>query len=215
MKLKWSRIIADPSFWILLAVNVYLVYQYELNPAIFTTLIWLYWSQSVLYGTFNFLDMLTTGKVDRRSLVDVDAKTSDRTISTGYAWFFLMHYGFFHLVYFIFISTMTKLADFDWQFFYRYLGIFAAFQLFSFIQHKIQNRKQPADIGKMMALPYLRIVPMHLCILIPAFLHVASLTIFLVCKVICDMLSYVVANSFLSREQAMANTATINMDSGL
>jgi hypothetical protein len=62
MKLKWWKILIDPAFWVLLGVNVYLVYKYEQRPEIFTTLIWLYWSQSILYGLFCYFEIRSSNK---------------------------------------------------------------------------------------------------------------------------------------------------------
>ncbi|MFI5195847.1 MAG: hypothetical protein ACHQD8_02040, partial [Chitinophagales bacterium] len=40
--------------------------------------------------------------------------------------------------------------------------------------------------------PYIRILPMHLTILIPAFFHVSNLGVFLILKSIADVLMYIV-----------------------
>ena len=210
MKLK--RALTDPTFWILLGVNVALVYSYEQNPGIFTTLIWLYWWQSVLYGIFTFLDILTTRSVAVGG-VKVEEK-NDKGASIS-AWFFLFHYGFFHLVYFIFLSTMEKTGPFEMEFFKKFLIIFVVFQVFSFIQHKIQNRKTPPDFGKMIATPYIRIIPMHLCILLPAFIGVSNLTVFLVLKVACDVIMYVATTRYYNKNEVSANAAMMNIDSGI
>lgn len=215
MKLKKAA--TDPSFWILLIANSYLVYKYEQNPAIFSTLVWLYWSQSIIYGFFTFLTI--------SALPEPDVKVSERTIAERgdrpegkvtypavTAWFFVFHYGFFHLVYFIFLLTITKLSLFDWQFFKYYLLVFFLSQLANFIQHKLQKQKTPVDFGRMLAIPYLRIIPMHLCILIPAFLNVLSLTVFLVLKVVADTAMYVVTNSNYQRN-SLGDITALNIKS--
>ncbi len=215
--MKFKKALTDPSFWILLIANVYLVYKYEQNPDIFTTLIWLYWSQSIIYGFFNFFDILTTKYVDlstqlQPSLGSENSTDKQKDIRNATAWVFLFHFGFFHFVYFIFLLTMTTLKLFDWVFFKYYILVFVVFQVVSFIQHKIQNKNKPADIGKMFFTPYLRIIPMHLCILIPAFVHITNLTVFLVLKVIADVLMYVLTSSNYQKNP-MAEVTTLNIES--
>jgi hypothetical protein len=213
---KLKKVLIDPSFWILLLANVYLVYKYEQNPAVFTTLIWLYWSQSVLYGLFNFVDILTVREVEIPGQPALDLSGTlvggKGSIKAATAWIFLFHYGFFHLVYFIFLFTMKSTGPFDWVLFKYYIVVFLAFQLINFIQHKIYNKRSKADIGKMFSTPYLRIIPMHLCILIPAFLHITNLTIFLVLKVITDVLMYLVTSSPYKRNP-MAEITALNIKS--
>ena len=214
MKLNWRRILSDPSFWVLLIVNVYLVYYYEQRPQIFTTLIWLYWSQSVLYGLFNSLDMITSRKIDVSGFKSDFAKTkSDRYIANASAFGFLLHYGFFHLVYFIFLFTLKRTGPFEWDFYKRFLLVFVVSQVISFIQHKVQNRKRPANISNMFIIPYLRVVPMHLCILLPAFLKISNLTVFLVLKVITDIIMSVVTNNYYKKNDTLATVTGMNVNS--
>jgi hypothetical protein len=227
--MKWKKILLDPSFWILLGVNIFLVYKYEQTPGIFITLIWLYWSQNVLYGLSNFADMLTSGKVDVSggasilgrsnknddlpgNFVTQKAVKSDKEIASDMAWGFILLFGFFHLVLGIFLATMTKRSLFDWGFYLQYLLIFSIFQLISFIQHKIQNRDKAANITRMSTLPYLRVVPVHLCILIPAFLHLSNLLVFLVLKVIIDIVMYVRITRYYQKNNIVAEATAINID---
>ena len=214
--MKWKRVLIDPSFWILLIANSLLVYKYEKSPAIFTTLIWLYWSQNVMYGFFNFMDMLTVKNVDTTGYTVKDNDTSTkRKLADASAWVFFFHYGFFHLVYCIFLLTMKKSGPFDWEFFKNYLAVFFIFQVINFIQHKIANRTQAANIGRMFAIPYLRVIPMHMCILIPAFLNFSSLTVFLVLKVLADVIMYIKTNSYYQRGISQADVTVANIQSAL
>jgi hypothetical protein len=214
---KWKKALTEPSFWILLAANIYLVYKYEQDPDIFSTIIWLYWSQNILYGFFNFLDILTTKKADlstqlQPSLAPEDLPGNEKRIISATAWTFLFHFGFFHVVYLFFLFSMTSSARFDWTFFKYYLLVFLVFQVINFTQHKIQNRNRAMDIGKMFFTPYLRVIPMHLCILIPAFLHLTSLTVFLVLKVIADVFMFVITNNYYQKSPAAEVTA-LNIES--
>lgn len=212
--MNWKRTLTDPSFWILLIANCYLVYKYEQNPDIFSTLVWLYWSLSVLYGLFTFLNILTTktpASIEETTTAE-GLPNGKRSLKDATAFFFLAHYGFFHLVYCVFLLTMTKLSLFDWPFFKYYMAVFFISMLVNFISHKIQKRSLGDDLGKMMLLPYLRIVPMHLCILIPAFVGITRLTVFLVLKVAADVFMYALTNNYYKRAP-LAEMTTINLKS--
>src|ERR1700746_555032 len=109
--MKRKKLLSDPSFWILIVINGYLVYHYYQHPEIFATLIWLYWSQSMLLGLFTILDLLTvrnttpiTYKVDNvvRSLAD------DRRSRWSSAKFFIIVYGILHLIYLLFLLAGKK-----------------------------------------------------------------------------------------------------------
>ena len=188
-----KKIWVDPSFWVLIGINAYLVYYYYTQPQIFTTLIWLYWAQSVSLGFFNFADILTVGKVEA-SPITINGKetTLKSSMKRPGAFFFLLHYGFFHFVYFFFLLTMKRSGPFQMDFFKYFLFAFLVGQIINFIQHKIQQKHQVTNLSKMFATPYLRIIPMHLTILIPAFLHISNLGIFLILKAIADVLMYII-----------------------
>jgi Family of unknown function (DUF6498) len=177
----------DPALWVLIGINIYLVYHYYQHPEVFTTLIWLYWAQSVTLGLFNFLDMLTVRTILKP---DPSQPNSGSPMGRSSAFFFLFHYGFFHVAYLIFIAIMKRSGPFDWGLFKYFLVAFVAGQIITFVQHKIQQRTTPTDMGRMFFTPYIRIVPMHLTILVPAFLHVSNMGVFLILKAIADVLMY-------------------------
>lgn len=189
--MKVRRLFTDPAFWALLAVNIYSVYYYFMHPDIFTTLIWLYWSQSVMLGIFNFVDIVTIHSPDN---------TTGKGGNWAIGFFFAFHYGFFHLVYAIFLLTMKKTGPFDWEFFKVFLLFFLGSQIINFIQHKIQYKKVQPNIGKMFFMPYLRILPMHLCILLPAFLGWGNLEIFVILKVFADIMTYILTSPYYKKD---------------
>ena len=214
MKLVWKKILTDPAFWLLLLVNCYLVYKYERTPQIFTTLIWLYFSQNILYGIFNYLDMSTVRDVDVATIRENNISTkSDKRIARNYAGGVFIFFLFFHFVYFIFLISMKSTGPFDWEFYKRFLLMFLGFQVMTFIQNKIRSRKIPAKILQMSFLPMARVVPMHLCLLIPAFLNVSHLTVFLVLKVIADVVAYVSTTNYYRKNELDLKTHSIDINS--
>jgi hypothetical protein len=206
--MNWKKLLLDPSLWILLFVNIFLIYSYEQNPKIFTTLIWLYWSQSVLFGLFNFLDMLTPGKKTISELNrGLSLKENDKGLAKYAAWGFLFHFGFFHFGYYLSLARMEKTGSFGWGLYRMFLIFFLVSQIINFIYHKMQDRKRPASISKQFFTPYLRILPMHLCILLPVLFNWSNLTVFLILKMITDVLMYIITTSYYWKKDSGATVA--------
>jgi hypothetical protein len=65
---------------------------------------------------------------------------------------------------------------------------------------KQREKVAKIDLGVLFFLPYLRIVPMHLMILIPTFFGITPSILFLVLKTIADALFYVVAKKSLFKK---------------
>lgn len=188
------KILTDPAFWSLLLMNLLFIKYFTENPGTFKTFLWIYWLQSVVLGIFNFFTLLT--------MQDTDTKNSFTGFSkqNGYgclAFFFLIHYGGFHFVYSIFLATnFNDSGIFDWKIFkYAALSILIN-QLIWFIQNKFKQRQKNPNPGRIFFTPYLRIIPMHLTILLPAFFHLSSVTVFLMLKTLADVLLHLVTTSW-------------------
>ncbi|MCW3074150.1 MAG: hypothetical protein JWP69_1219 [Flaviaesturariibacter sp.] len=201
------KLLSDPSFYAVLAINIYLLNEFRQDPAQYDTILWLYWCQSVLIGLFTFLEMMTTP-----TAVTVDLKLDGKPMGRGCAaWFFLGHYGFFHFVYLIFLGTQNGFGRVDMGFFkIAILCIFFS-QVVFFVQHKLQYRREPPKLGALFVQPYIRIVPMHLTILLPAFLGWEPGLVFIVLRTILDVLGYVVTSPHYRKVKppAMAPQAVV------
>ncbi len=192
--MKYKQILIDPLLYAVIALNIYLIYEYQQNPDSIHSIIALYWVQSVLIGLFNFIDILTVQKVKPGSF-SINEKKASRGCA---ALFFLVHYGFFHFGYFLFLAfSSIDTKKINWHFMQLAFWILLAGMTINFIQNKIRFRDVEMNIGSMFFLPYLRIVPMHLMILIPAFIHVSSFLIFLILKSIFDVLMHILYNKIL------------------
>jgi hypothetical protein len=105
------------------------------------------------------------------------------------SFFFLLHYGGFHLAYFFFLLIgHFKGAEL------RYIGLgaltFFLESLITFRRKKIAEETKTINIGTLFFLPYLRIIPMHLTILLPSFFHWQPSMLFLLLKTGADVLFY-------------------------
>jgi Family of unknown function (DUF6498) len=104
--------------------------------------------------------------------------------------FFVIHYGFFHLGYLVFLLSMAK-PDSAWDGFW----IIVCGLSYVFAQRKTCEQQIAYDalaipnLGKLMFLPYLRILPMHLTIIFGMIGgSTFSILFFMVLKTIADVL---------------------------
>jgi len=189
-----KRILFDPAFLFLIAINIYCIWYYQNNPGQFHTIVFLYWGQSVLIGFFNFIDLLTIKNVIPGSMKFNDAPVQNTPRAKGCAaMFFAFHYGMFHLVYGIFIIAQSNFLV-DYRFVLIGLAAFSLNLLMEFIRHKHWQKNNAVNLGKLFFLPYLRIIPMHLMIMGPVFFNWDASTIFLVLKTMADVIMYLITS---------------------
>jgi len=193
-----QKILRDPSFWTLIALNLFFIYEVKDNPTQYTTVIWLYWLQSVLIGLFNFIDMLTlkTKNIDVSNMTFNDKPATPAGAKGCLPIFFLFHYGIFHFVYLIFLFVDFKISDTN----FSYLGMAAVViflqQVIQFVQNKVKFANRSRNIASMFFTPYLRIVPMHLTILLPKFLGWTPGLTFLILKTVFDVIGHLVTTKY-------------------
>lgn len=195
-----KKIFGNPSFLFLVAGNIYCIWYYQNNTGAFNTVVWIYWFQSITIGFFNFIDLLTIKNFDAGNF-----KINDQPVTAQNkgctAWFFLLHYGFFHLGYAIFL-----LVGFDIRLVNKMVLLLGAatFFLESIINFRRQKQMEHTiqfNIGTMFFLPYLRIIPMHLMILLPAFLGWKPSLLFLVLKMGADIISFILYQHIYSKNK--------------
>ena len=138
-------------------------------------LLWPYWLQSVIIGWYSGRRILALKQFSLEGTSGFDRGSDDAT-RRGTARFFAMHYGLFHLGYFVFLYAATNgklphvpaynVTPVD------VLLMVAIGVSFVFTHRASYRRIMQSDqagrpnIGGVMFLPYLRIVPMHLTIII-------------------------------------------------
>lgn len=183
-----KRISKDPSIYFLIAGNLYCIWNYKTAAGSFATVVWIYWFQSVIIGFFNFVDLLTVTNYDKTAL-SADGKTVPGESKGCTAIFFVFHFGAFHLAYGFYLLLKYSFLTVDglvWM-----LGVAAFFMesVFNFMKQKQLEKNQQVQLGTLFFLPYLRILPMHLMILLPAFTGWAPSLLFLVLKMVADIFS--------------------------
>ena len=160
-----------------------------------SVVMWIYWGQSVVIGFFNWRRILSLRQFSTENFTMNDQPV-DPTPSTRrqVAFFFLIHYGFFHLVYFVFLGAERgDLPRADIAGALICVTLFAVNHRFSYRHHLERDLARKPNIGSVMMFPYARIVPMHLTILFGNLLGAQSaraLLFFLGLKTLADVIMH-------------------------
>ena len=170
-------------------------------------LLWPFWGQSVIIGYYSLLRIRKAAGWDLR-----------------YPLFFLAHYGGFHAIYLMFLLALTGSADAqgmvpvntntgDPMQLYAgtytpldgviYLGLIIGFWL----THRASHRRYlDLDLAsrpsaqKLMSVPYLRILPMHMTLILGVLLGgPGTLIFFMILKTCADLLMHRVEHRMLAK----------------
>jgi hypothetical protein len=194
MKQNWLKnIFKDKEFWLILAFNLVLIVTYYLGETSASLLVMLYFIQSLFIGLQYFVRLFALGFIYHK----IDPKHNRFALP----FFFLFHYGFFHIVYFVFlISIVVKLpGSVDPS----SVKLFALALLGNTILSSISDIKKDLVEPKVpivvMFQPYFRIVPMHLFIMLAfATDSISTLSnaflLFIILKSIADVSMHIVVN---------------------
>lgn len=154
-------------------------------------LLWPYWIQSVIIGWYARKRMLTLDRFSTEGFTSNNQRvTEDDRGKRSTARFFVLHFGFFHVFYLLFLGAMHAVTS--WR---DVLVLFACGVSFVLsqrqtyaVQHAADLRGKP-NLGTLMFTPYLRVVPMHLAIILGAGSDGAwALCLFTTLKTASDLL---------------------------
>ena len=195
----------DLSLFLLIISNIITIILAITQHWNLISIMWIFWVQSIIIGVFNFIRILTLKEFSTENF-KINNHPVDPTKSTKKftAFFFLAHYGFFHLAYMLFLlSNNAELNGVPVAYnlslnLSEIIGIiimgmiFFGNHLFSFIYNYEKDSKKVRNIGTIMFFPYARILPMHLAIVFGLFLinDSRSILIFLILKTIADIVMH-------------------------
>ncbi|MEO6171581.1 MAG: DUF6498-containing protein [Arenimonas sp.] len=152
---------------------------------------WPYWIQSIIVGWYARKRMLSLRSFSTEGFTSNDERVPENEEGKkSTALFFVMHYGFFHFMYFIFLVAVARPAS-PWDCFWIIVcGVSYAFaQRRTFEQQIASDALGKPNLGSMMFLPYLRVVPIHLTIIFGVmFGTTIALLIFMPIKTVADIL---------------------------
>ncbi len=158
--------VARHSVWMLVLANaatVMLAIVLQWPPA---SLMWPFLIQSLVIGYYSRKRILALEQFSTENFringQEVEATPQTQRLIAN---FFILHYGGFHLAYLFFL--FPTVGDFIWVDWFILAVMGASFfwnHNSSYQDHIAQDRKGCPNIGWMMFIPYLRIVPMHVTI---------------------------------------------------
>lgn len=193
-----SLFLKDRSLLAVLISNLFSIVMAAVQGWQIGEIMWVYWAQSVVIGLSNFQRIRSLKSFSTENF-KINGKQPDESPVTKRktAFFFLVHYGFFHVAYFIFLNIqhpLGELPEYDWVFLSLCILGFIGSHFYSYRYNATRDfRDRKPNIGSLMFYPYLRILPMHLTIVIGAgSTGVASLLMFMMLKTLADMGMHVV-----------------------
>jgi hypothetical protein len=199
----------DWSLWALLLANGVTVILAVTQNWNVLGLMWVYWFQNIVIGFFNFQRIRHLEEFSTEGFM-INGRPAEPTEATKnhVARFFLLHYGMFHLVYFIFLlvfsltgmlssAGVNALDVTDLKYIIPTALLFLGNHVFSNFYNRPRDTGRQ-NIGSLMFYPYARIVPMHLTIILGWVLG-GGLLLFLLLKTLADVIMHVVEHRVLLR----------------
>jgi len=176
------------------------------------TLLWPYWIQSIIIGWYSRKRMLALTNFTTEGLTSNDQPVEATPASLrSTARFFVLHYGFFHFVYLIFLCQgAAKITPLDWLTFAGLAVSFAMSHGSSFRQNIAADRRGCPNLGVLLFLPYLRVIPMHLAILFGGAVagdSAGALLLFVALKTVADVAMHRAEHRLLQRGASDEATA--------
>ena len=186
----------DPSALTLILSNLIIIVWAVIDNWQAATIIWIYWYQSIIIGIFTACKALTLQNFSTKGVTVNDRPVlPTKGTKIKLAGFFTIHYGFFHLCYALLLTSILK-EKAALNYIIPAVLLFFANHLFSFIYNEKEDREREINIGTLLFMPYCRIIPMHLLIIIGAVLPGRILLIlFLLLKTAADILVHAIEHT--------------------
>jgi hypothetical protein len=214
----------DKSTTLLVISNIITIIFAVLEGWDLNKILWVYWFQSVIIGYFNYKRILKLEKFTTKDLTMNNQPVAPTERSKKFiANFFLMHYSFFHFVYFIFLMGNIS-------FFYKgqsTIIFFAISVVIFYFNHRIsfklnyqEDLKGRVNIGTLMLMPYARIIPMHFIVGfgilsvqdnsgLTSMDFTLIMLLFLTLKTIADVVMHKVEHNYLRKNYKVDNSRII------
>lgn len=179
--------------------------------------LWIYWWQSVIIGIFNFVKMITLKDFSVEGFKQGGKSVlPTRAVAISSAIFFLFHYGFFHVIYAVFLGAFSTFShstatSSGTMFLLISAATFFISYLIEFINSRKEKNNELPNIGQIMFAPYARIFPMHLTIILGGFIgaaggffstntNLAIIVLFTVIKTVVDLITHSVDLKKLTKQ---------------
>lgn len=186
----------DASFWVLFFSNVFTIFLALKSNWDIATLLWIFWYQSIIIGFFAIFRFFKKRRIDMLGLVLDPAEIRDPKskmivffIKIVIALVFILVYGQFHVVYFWCLDLYFP-TEIIFSAILLPVMIFFLNHLFSFFYNQNKD-SQDQSVYKIVSLVSARVVPMHLIIILGAFLFGRTTLLFLVIKMLTDLFAHI------------------------
>jgi len=159
---------SDGSVYALIAANLAALLIAYFTRMSLRELMLVYWIQSVIIGISYFIRMVSLERFSTENFKVNDQPLEEKPESKWrVACFFLLHYGFFHFAYLLFIAfdRHGPASSGSTAGYALCALVFAVNHGYSLRRNIRMDARGKPNLGTMMMLPYARIVPMHVTIL--------------------------------------------------
>ena len=198
---------ADHSVFALIAANLLALLIAWLTHMSLRELMLVYWIQSVIIGICSALRILSLERFSTENLKFNNQPVKEEPSSkVKVAGFFVLHYGFFHFGYLMFLSFDREPGAGGSAAGYLLCAlVFAANHGYSLLQNVRRDALGRPNLGTLMFLPYARIVPMHVTILAGGSLYggAHAFALFGFLKIVADVVMHTVEHHVLSKGLAL------------
>lgn len=204
-------------------------------------LMWPFWAQSTVIGWYARQRILKLDKFSTDGM-EINDRPVDPTPETQRttANFFALHYGGFHLIYLFFLLALTFTTDAAGKIkvtnestgeqslvYIGHIGpldfvIIAALVLGFVRAHRASHREHVESdlahtrkLGTLMMMPYLRILPMHLTLILAVALGGGALWLFMLMKIATDIGSHKLEHSLLQGGEPVAGSDRLRRSDNL
>jgi len=149
-----------------------------------------FWLQSVIIGGYARKRMLALNSFSTEGFTSGDQPVPENEEGKrSTAGFFVLHYGFFHVGYLIFLCAempITRVRDFVVILACGFSYVFA--QRKTFAQQAAADATGRPNLGALMFTPYLRVLPIHLAIVLGVSrIGSSALELFVFLKTLADI----------------------------
>lgn len=194
----------------------------------FTTVMFIYWVQSLIIGLFTMVRLLfadTALIAEELAAAQAQAQEGDVRdtgrlriwgMKIGVSVFFVVHYGLFNLFYFVLFIGSESFGTLDTvqPAIWAPIVIFFLNHLFSMLYYWKGEKKGGQFIANSILLPYIRIIPMYLTLMIGGFITglfqlagfttlLPMLVVFLALKAYMDIRMHIVMHGMEARGESL------------
>lgn len=197
MNHKFKKSFWDTSLFSLLLANLFTIFATLYGGWELSSILFIYWAQSVIIGFFNVKRMGSLDNFSTQNILVNGKPVKNTAIAKHFIiGFFIMHYGMFHFVYFIFLIVFSAMRGLDIGGVFLATAIFLANHYYSHKKNLEEDKQQQRHIIGLMFHPYVRIIPMHLTIILGFILSgTTGLILFMGLKTIADLISHMIEHA--------------------